>query len=213
MGAPHRPLRLLVTAFGPFPGVPLNPSEAAARRMLGLRRPALAGVEITFRVLPTRWDALEGLADLVARGGYDGVLMLGVAARRRQVTLERRAVNGARSAPDAAGRHPAGRRLAPAGPEALFTTVPTAALAAALRRGAVPAAASRDAGRYLCNAGYFRAIAAARAGAAGRRAPPVLFVHLPGRSGRPRGVSRAAFARALSGLLVAFAALARGQSR
>lgn len=193
---------LLVTGFGPFPGVPANPSAVLARQVARLRRPALARFRIRVEVLPTRWDGLDGLAALIARRRPAAVLMLGVAARRQLVCVEGRAVNAARPAPDAAKAHPAAVRLAPEGPDARPSTARLAPLLAALRRHGVPARLSRDAGRYLCNASYFRALETA--GAA-----PVAFVHLPGRSGRPRGVGRVRMVRALSDLLVALAAQAR----
>ncbi|MFG1287496.1 pyroglutamyl-peptidase I [Xanthobacter versatilis] len=204
------PLRILVTAFGPFPGVPLNPSQRTAKDLLRLKRTALCGMEITLRILPTRWDELPRFDALMREQAFDAVLLLGVAARRRRVCLETRAVNAARAFPDAAGRHPPGRRLSRRGLDAIASTAPALAGVAALQRAGIAASASRDAGRYLCNAAYFHALAATR----GQRpetgaVPPVLFVHLPGRSGVPRGASRAGLARALSGLLVTLAADAR----
>lgn len=212
-GMARRPLRILVCAFGPFPGVPVNPSQRAAGDMLRLRRPALAGVALHLDILPTRWDALAHLDARLTDLAPDVVLLLGVAARRRRVSIEALAVNAARPFPDAARRHPPHRRLAPAGPDRLVGRVAATPRAIALRRAGVAAAASRDAGRYLCNASYFHALdwAAHRSGHA--VPPPVLFVHLPRRSGRPAGVSRMAMARALSDLLVAIAAEARRAQR
>ena len=205
-----RPLRILVTAFGPFPGVPVNPSQRAAADVLRLRRPALAGVEIVLRILPTRWDELPRLKALMAEQAFDAVLLMGVAARRRHVCLEARAVNAARAFPDAVGKHPPRRRLAPREADAVSSAAPVLPWTAALRRDGIAARASRDAGLYLCNAAYFHALAAAQGRMPGNGAvPPVLFLHLPGRTGVPRGASRASLARALSGLLVALAAEAR----
>lgn len=198
--------RLLVCAFGPFPGVPANPSERAVRDMLRVRRPALAEADIHLEILPTRWDALARLDALLARHAPDAVLLVGVASRRHRVSVETRAVNATRDFPDAARRHPSGRRLA-AGDGELRSTATIPPLLHALRAAGVPAAASREAGRYLCNASFFHAL-----GEAGRRVgrvPPVVFVHLPGRTGRPSRASRAALARGLSGLLVALASQAR----
>lgn len=206
-----RPLRLLVCAFGPFPGVAVNPSEQVGRDLLRLARPALRDADIRLVRLPTRWDALGGLDALLEETRPDGVLLFGVAARRRRVNVETLAVNAARPAPDAARRHPAHRRLDATGPATLRTTAATAGMVTALARGGIPASPSRDAGRYLCNASYFHALAAA-----GRRvgaAPPVLFVHLPGRTGRPRGIGRDRLARGLSALLVELAAQARRSGR
>lgn len=206
-----RRLRLLVCAFGPFPGVPVNPARLAVADMLRLRRPALSEMDIQILLLDTRWDALAGLGDELDRLSPDGVLLFGVAARRKRVCVEALAVNAARSVPDAARRHPRGRHLSKDGPERLASTAPASALAGVLRRAGLPARASRDAGRYLCNASLFNALQWAR----GRPAPypPVVFVHLPGKNGRPPGVSRRALARGLCALTAAFVAQVRRTKR
>lgn len=198
---------LLVTAFGPFPGVPVNPSAALARQVARARRPALGAFSVKVAALPTRWDSLDALGALVADLRPAAILMLGVASRRRHVCIEAQAANAARPAPDAARRGPPGRRLAPHdAASARRSSAALPPLAAALRRHGIAARISRDAGRYLCNAAYFRALALA--GGA-----PVVFVHLPGRAGRPRGVGAARMGRAVSDLLVALAAEARRHAR
>lgn len=207
MGSPAMPrrARILVCAFGPFPGVVVNPSEHLARALIRSRRPVLAGTELHLLVLPTAWASLNLLDAALGRLQPDGVLLMGVATRRRTVDLEARAVNAARAAPDAEGRHPAAVRLVGAAPPVLSSTAALAPLAAALRRHRVPTRRSRDAGRYLCNAAYFHALHHARACG---RAVPVVFVHLPGRAGRPPGIGPEHMRRGLSALLVALAALA-----
>lgn len=203
----NRPPRVLVCAFGPFPGVPVNPSQQLATDLRRLRRPALSGMDIAIEILPTRWDALARLDARLGAIDPDAVLLLGVAARRRRVCVEMRAVNATRPAPDAARRHPPSRRLAADEPASLCSPVAAGVHANILRRAGIAAAPSLDAGRYLCNASYFHALAWARKH--GGRPRPVLFVHLPGRDGRPAGVSPARMVRGMSHLLRAFVAAGR----
>ncbi len=203
----NRPLRILVCAFGPFPGVPVNPSQLLAGDLLRLRRPALSDIEIALEILPTRWDALARLDARLEALDPDAVLLLGVAARRRSVSIEMLAVNAARAAPDAARRHPPSRRLSAGGPALRRSGVPAERLANALRRAGIAAGPSRDAGRYLCNASYFHALSWAERESG--RPRPVLFVHLPRREGRQAGVSRARMGRGLSHIVLALAAEAR----
>lgn len=201
---------ILVCAFGPFPGVAVNPSAALARALARFRRPALADVALHLLILPTRWDSLTLLDDTLARLKPDAVLLLGVAARRKVVCVEARALNKTRPLPDAAQRHPSAPILIGSAPEALGATAALPPLLAALRAFAVPARPSRDAGRYLCNASYFHALLdASHRRAAGAGALPVVFIHLPGRAGRPAGVGAAAMVRALSVVLVALKAADR----
>ena len=96
--------------------------------------------------------------------------MIGVAGRSIRVRIERRAVNRASPLlPDAAGRSPGGLTLDD-GPMARHLGTSPVRLRAVLRRHAIPCRISQDAGRYLCNAAYYRALAGPL---------PVLFVHIP----------------------------------
>lgn len=180
------PAHLLITGFGPFPRVPDNPSARVVRRLAGLphlRR--ILGRAPDCLVLDTRYAALDThLAPALARRPA-ALLMIGVAASRRRVCVETRAVNRvSRLFPDAGGT--VSRRLAfePGAPP-LRRSPAARAVQVALERAGLEVAASRDAGRYLCNAAYFRALA---------QDCPAVFLHIPMpartqrpvRAGRPR---------------------------
>ena len=168
--------RLLVTGFGPFPGIPRNPSAEIARRVAASPRWRTLNVAARCLILPTTYAALdERLGPALDHEAPDAVLMIGVAGRSRRVRIERRALNRASPLlPDAVGQYPGGLTLGKGPmtrgmvPRGLGTS--PAQLRATLRRHAVPCGISRDAGRYLCNAAYYRALAAPF---------PVLFVHIP----------------------------------
>ncbi|WP_375455079.1 peptidase C15 [uncultured Methylobacterium sp.] len=182
----NAPPGLLITGFGPFPGMPRNPSAALARRLGGSVRLRLAlGRCLRVRVLDTTYAAIETqLAPALAERPA-AVLMLGVASRAERIRVEARACNRAsRFHPDASGRPSARLALDPHGPAARRSRVAGRALAI-LRRHGLAAGPSRDAGRYLCNASYFRALA---------EPCPVLFVHIPpvSRTKRPRDGARPA---------------------
>ncbi len=169
---------VLVTGFGAFPGAPRNPSVAILAD-LGARRKRLArlGIDLRRATLPVVFAALEpALRELVERHRPDAILHLGLASRRRHVSVEVRARNRAGVLhPDASGR-PAALTLVQGGPPSLRATYPAARVAAAMRRGGCPAFVSRDAGDYVCNAALYRSLL-------GAAAPRVGFVHVP----LPRG--------------------------
>jgi pyroglutamyl-peptidase len=150
------------------------------------------------------------LRPAIAREAPDAVLMIGVAARRREVCVERQALNRvSRLFPDASGT--VGRALAfsARSPLVLRTAAPRGALLAALRARGVPSRHSRDAGRYLCNASYFALMEDAGSGP-----PLVVFLHVPlPRGARPgdRRPSLAEMAHAIeeAALVLARAAAAR----
>lgn len=177
-------MRVVIAAFGPFAGAPLNPSGRLAVALARRRRPALAGIEITSHVFATAYSAVDrDLPKLLARKP-DVLLIFGLAGRRRHVCIETRARN-ARSIlfPDVSGWRPE-RAVIELGQRALTGNAPFPRLLNALRQTALRARLSRDAGAYLCNYAYWRALRHAR-----DARPLVQFVHIPWVSATPRRAS------------------------
>lgn len=198
--------RLLIVGFGPFPGVKVNPSGCLARRIAGaprLRR-ALGGPPRCL-VMETVYGAIAFQLGPALAAAPDAVLMIGLARRARVVRVETRARNRAsRLFPDAGGATPGGLALEPRGPAERRSAEAPRALAR-LRRFGLPVRASNDAGRYLCNASYFRALAQAR---------PTLFLHIPppprpGRRGARRRPALNAWAAAFAAVALDLVAAAR----
>lgn len=176
-------MHVLITGFGPFPGAPSNPTQRLARHVVHAPLPGHGHLERTLLLLPTTWAMLDELPERVARLNPDAILMFGLAGRRRKVTPEGHLVNR-RSIlrPDASGRRAGDGTMVTAhcvqhGLPARQPGVSVARLTALLRRAGIPAAPSRDAGDYLCNA-----LAYQMAGAP----VPALFIHVP----RPRRSTR-----------------------
>jgi|SRR5882724_12206326 len=203
-------LRVLITGFGRFPGAPFNPTAALARRLAARRRPALADTWRIAHVFRTSYAAVgNDLPKLVASHQPDVILLLGLAGRAPSVRVETRARNRISLLfPDVDGRVPA-RPAIRANQGALTGRAPFRGLAAAARAAHVPARLSRDAGTYLCNFAYFRAIEETSRSS---HPPLVAFVHVPSiRSGMRRRGSRLTFTdliRAGEAILVALVAAA-----
>lgn len=171
-------LKVLVTGFGPFPGAPFNPTGQLVDRLVRLRRPALADIDLAGHVFHVSYGAVDSdLPALFATEQPDAVLMFGLAQRTPWLRVETRARNCVTMLwPDADHATKRSRAIAPSGAEALRFGPHTALLLQAARASGVPARLSRDAGRYLCNYLSWRAIEQA-----GRRpdSPVVAFVHVP----------------------------------
>ena len=167
-------MRILLLGFGPFPGVPVNPSAVLVKALSRRRRPALADVVCTTHVLATTYAAVDHDLPKLFAERPDIVVIFGVAGRQH-LCIETRARN-ARSvlSPDASGHRPQQSIIALNGRTALRGAAPFADLLGALRTSGFPARLSRDAGRYLCNYSYWRALERAR----GSR-PLVQFIHIP----------------------------------
>jgi pyroglutamyl-peptidase len=190
-------IRVLIAGFGPFPGAPSNPSGRLAVALARQRRPALAGIEITTHVFATAYAAVDRDLRNLLKQKPDVVLIFGLAGRRRDICIETRARN-ARSLvfPDVNGWRPA-RAVIEAGPvRELKGNAPFSALLNALRRTALPARSSRDAGAYLCNYAYWRTLQHVR-----DSRPLVQFVHIPTIAVAPRRGTRKRGAPPLSRLV------------
>ena len=164
---------LLITGFGPFPGVPRNPTMVLATRLARDLRLKRQGVTTALRLLPTEYAAADALIPaMIAELRPRAVLMFGVAAKRRQVCIETRARNRLSILhPDAAGQRPHHPVLAPGQPLVLKGRARFAPLVNEVRRARLPARISLSAGGYLCNFAYWRMLAACDV--------PCVFIHIP----------------------------------
>ena len=168
--------RILVTGFGRFPGASTNPTTALATRIAhaGRRR----GLDCIAHVFATTYAEVDReLPALIARHRPDAILMFGLAARRRHVSIEVFARNRISTwFPDAAGVVPPRAAIAAGAGARVRGQAPFSQLLAAARGTRVKTILSRDAGNYLCNYVYWRALETAAAKDGPRR---VVFVHVP----------------------------------
>ena len=126
-------------------------------------------------VFQTSYAAVDrDLPRLLAQHRPDIVLMFGLAGRTPFVRIESLARNVQSILfPDVTGHRPAERAIAPGKPPARGHA-PFTRLLAAARSAGTRTRLSRDAGRYLCNYVYWRALEASRSGT-----PLAQFVHIP----------------------------------
>jgi pyroglutamyl-peptidase len=205
-------MRVVLAGFGPFPGAPFNPSARVVEALARRRRPALAGIERTTHILATAYAAVDRDLPKLFETKPDIVLIFGLAGRRRELCIETCARNAVSVLfPDANGYRPKSGVIANGEPQSRRGNAPFARLLGAVRPLGIPARLSRDAGRYLCNYAYWRALERTRHGG-----PLVQFVHIPPvrlnpqrrRSAR-RAVSLPPLVAAAETLLIALAAASR----
>ncbi|WP_395018603.1 pyrrolidone-carboxylate peptidase [Dongia sp.] len=164
---------VLITGFEPYAGLASNPSAEIAAALDGME---ISGCKIVGRLLPVDFaryhDRLKALLDEVAPALYIG---FGLAMGEDMIRIERFGVNLADfDIPDNAGASPRGRAIEPEGPDARASTLPSAAIRAALLEAGIPARFSNSAGSYLCNATLYSAL-----GLCAARGTPCGFIHLP----------------------------------
>ncbi len=175
---------ILITGFGAFPGAPVNPTETLVGHLVKAARQR--GIRGIGHVFATRYATVDReLPALIARHRPDAILMFGLAARRRRLCIELCARNKtSMTAPDAGGALPMRAMIAAGAPARMPGRAPFADLLSAARATRVKTRFSRDAGAYLCNYLYWRALE----GAAKPRGPRLaVFVHVPNVRASARG--------------------------
>lgn len=176
---------ILVTGFGPFPHVRVNPTTILASAVAA--RLTRMGWKARALVLETSYSGgLPRLAKRLDKKQPRAVLMLGLAPRARCVRVELFGRGRASTLhPDVSGSTPGQDTARTPGLPARTTASPQSALAC-LRQAGIRARLSPSAGRYLCDASYALALRSA-----GDDTTPVLFVHVPwlrpGPGRRPAG--------------------------
>ncbi len=179
------PTKVLITGFGRFPGAPSNPTTPLVARLVRTAR--RHGLDCVAHVFATRYAAVDReLPALIARHRPDAIVMFGLAGRRRHVSIEMFARNRMSTwFPDAGGVAAARATIAAGAPPSLRGRAAFSRLLAAARATRVRTRLSRDAGKYLCNYVYWRALEAAAQPEGPRRA---VFIHVPpvGKVPRPR---------------------------
>ena len=172
---------ILLTGFGPFPGVPINASTALVGRIAAIGRPRHPTVTIATATLPTEWQRGPArAAAFITRLRPHIVIHFGVSAGARGFVIERCGTNACLAYADAAGNLPPLAVLDPKGPASRPVTLPVGAIVRALKARELPAAASDDAGSYICNAVLFQSLSLAAT-----RSHPAMtgFVHVPSNMG------------------------------
>src|ERR1044071_7316198 len=101
-GSMQRP-RVLITGFGPFPGVPENPSGWLAEALTERWLSAEPHRHIRARILPTEWEATALMPRLCETLQPDVMLHFGVCAQAKGFRIEHSAHNRVAARADARG--------------------------------------------------------------------------------------------------------------
>ena len=169
--------RILITGFEPFPGAPYNPTQLLVRRLMRLRRPALADVELSSHIFPVTYKAVDRELPLaLAEHKPHALLMFGLAGRTARLRVESRARNAVTTLWPDADRTRARKGSIVGSADARMFGPHTAKLLRAAVGTGIDAGASRDAGSYRCNYLSWRAI---EAGSKGGNLRVASFMHIP----------------------------------
>jgi len=146
-------LDVLVTGFGPFPGVDANPTGIVMKRLQ--QRPGNGLWNLHAHTLPTEYESASmRITALLRRIEPDVCICFGVAGPG-PIRLERLARNETTAdCPDNAGDLRLGA-IEAQGPPSYPSTLPLDAIGEALRRAGYAVELSDDAGGYVCNHTFY----------------------------------------------------------
>mgnify|MGYP000962239709 FL=1 len=144
---------LLLTYFGPFPGVPVNPTVALAEGAVRALNTARPDLRVVARKLPVSYDGSSAaLRAALQEVQPDALISLGVAVGRDVVSLEQVAINlDSAGIEDNDGDRRCDEPIVPDGREAYFSSLPVRASYERLRAAGEPVEISYTAGTYVCN--------------------------------------------------------------
>ena len=161
--------KILITGFEPFRNETINPSREIVLK-LASKHDSL--------ILPVSYDrAWKELKMQLAHQDYDFVLMLGQAGDRKNICLERIAINlQDTETPDEDGVMRVQNKISETGPDAFLNPLSLRAWSQALQKLGLPVEVSFTAGAFVCNSVYYQAFHFMKET---NRNVPVLFVHVP----------------------------------
>ncbi len=171
--------RIVVTGFGPFPGVPENPSAAMLEALR--TTPGLLSLDTQYRLVDVAYAAVPLALEAILADAPAALVLTGYSSLAEGLRLEVRAHDYCSpDHQDAFGMRPETSGEMREHIEQLAADLP--ALAGRVMQAGIPCTLSHDAGAYLCNHIYHQALRRIAAPGADTAA---VFVHLPAVAGTP----------------------------
>ena len=168
---------VLLTGFGPFPGVERNASSELALDLARRAAERHTSVDFVAAVLPVDWqEGPRRIEDLIGQHRPAVSLHFGVSSRATGFVIEAHAYNVATAMPDDSGEIAGSINLVAGDRPRRSATLPVKRIVQDLRAAGFPAELSSDPGRYLCNAVLYHSLRQAARSSPRLRAG---FVHIP----------------------------------
>lgn len=171
------PFRLLLTAFGPFPNVPYNPSKSLALQLAQLTIPSPQPLQLYPLTLPTSYHCHIPFLNALQHLQPHAILSLGVRKSTPCLQLEQIAKNWQHSPlPDAHNYTRYHQPILHHAPKTYHSTLPTQKLYQTCQQLQIPIQLSQNAGTYVCNHLFFYALHTLQ----NTQSPtPMGFLHIP----------------------------------
>ena len=161
-------MTLLLTGFGPFPGVKDNPTAAIAKTLNNTR---ISAMRIESIILPVAISSAFQDSEIACRDDTNAVVCLGVSTKIDKLHLESYAYNQFDSKKgDVEGKGKGKWIIEQKGPDRRETPFSCLSIVESLKDHGILSKASTDPGRYVCNWLYYKRLG---------KDLPTLFVHVP----------------------------------
>ncbi|MFW0121446.1 pyroglutamyl-peptidase I [Rothia sp. CCM 9419] len=148
-------MKILLTYFGAFPGVPVNPTQQVAQALQQRYkyRPSIESIEYVIRELPVSFArSSQELVRILRQEHPDIAISLGVAVGRSRISIEHVAINYDEARiPDNDGEQRRHQLIHAEGETAYFARLPIPFLSARMQELSLPVEVSYSAGTYVCN--------------------------------------------------------------
>lgn len=140
-------MKILITAFDPFGG------ETTNAAMQALELVETEACEIIKLIVPTSFErSVDAVCKAICEHKPSAVIMLGQAAERAAVTVERVAINvDDASIADNDDYKPKDKYIVENGSAAYFSTLPIKEIVSDMKQRGIPAQISNTAGTFVCN--------------------------------------------------------------
>lgn len=147
-------IRVLLTGFGPFPGIARNTADLVIEELKGSR---FGGKDVAYLNIPTEYRKGEAaITRILSNYNPDWIIMLGVNATSRFLMVNKTAVNFTHSPlPDNGGTVKTNEKVRRNGAAALWGTIPIDDLLAHLRAKGFLCDVEASGGSYVCNHLYY----------------------------------------------------------
>jgi pyroglutamyl-peptidase len=141
-------MKILITGFDPFNKETVNPAYLAVSKLEN----TYDDIILTKLEIPTSFSHSFEILSQELNNGYDAVIMVGQAGGRKEISLEKVAINyiDAKIA-DNDGLVISHQAINSNGKDAYFTTLPILKLLSDLEKESIPAKISYSAGTFVCN--------------------------------------------------------------
>ena len=141
-------MKILITGFDPFNKETVNPAYLAVSKL----RNTYGDIILTKLEIPTSFSHSFEILSQELNNDYDAVIMVGQAGGRKEISLEKVAINyiDAKIA-DNDGLVISHQAINSNGKDAYFATLPILKLLSDLEKESIPAKISYSAGTFVCN--------------------------------------------------------------